>query len=166
VSVVESVFLWTAPALALTHPIVEGVLARHPGLRIGVVELSAVWVPLLLMMLDGGHGFVSRLNGRPRVALEGKPSDYFRRQVRVSCFAYERPERLIDQAGDLFVCCSDDLHSEGTAQSWADYRSPGRHGVGPEDQPGFGAPRARPSVPRPWERTASARRRRPGAEGT
>ena len=135
VPVVESVFLWTAPALALTDLIVNGVLERHPGLRIGVVELSAVWVPMFLMMLDGGHAFVSKLNGRPPVRLADKPSDYFRHQVRVSSFAYELPKRLIRQSGDLFMCCSDYPHSEGTASPLDDYRAPGKHGIGPEDDP-------------------------------
>jgi len=137
VPVVESVFLWTAPALALTNLIVDGVLARHPRLRIGVVELSAVWVPLFLMMLDGGHEFVSRLSGRAHVPLDEKPSTYFRRQVRVSSFAYELPGRLMAQSGDLFMACSDYPHSEGTAQPLPDYRAPGRHGVDPEEQPGL-----------------------------
>jgi len=135
VPVVEAVFLWTAPALALTDLIVNGVLERHPALRIGVVELSAVWVPMFLMMLDGGHSFVSRLNGRPHVPLAEAPSEYFRRQVRVSSFAYELPSRMIRQSGDLFMCCSDYPHSEGTAQPIEDYRAPGRHGLGPEDHP-------------------------------
>ncbi len=60
----DSVFLSTAAALACTDLIVNGVLERHPDLRIGIVELSAVWVPLYLMMLDGGFDFVTRLNGR------------------------------------------------------------------------------------------------------
>jgi predicted TIM-barrel fold metal-dependent hydrolase len=137
VPVVESVFLWTAPALAITNLIVDGVLARHPGLRVGIVELSAVWVPLFLMMLDGGYDFVTRLNGRARVRLDEKPSAYFRRQVRVSSFSYELPSRLIGQSGDLFMCCSDYPHSEGSARPLADYRASGRHGIGPEDQAGF-----------------------------
>lgn len=133
VPVIETVFLWTAAALAITDLIVNGVLARHPDLRIGVIELSAVWVPMYLMMLDGGHQFVTRLNGRPQVELEGKPSDYFRRQVRVSSFAYELPRRLIRQSGELFMCCSDYPHSEGTATPLADYAASGRHGLAPSD---------------------------------
>lgn len=133
VSALASIFLWTAPALALTDLIIHGVLERHADLRIGVVELSAVWVPMFLMMLDGGHAFTSRLNGRPPVALPMKPSEYFRRQVRVSCFAYELPSRLIGQSGELFMCCSDYPHSEGTATPLEDYARPGRHGIGPAD---------------------------------
>ena len=50
-----------------------------------------------------------------------KPSEYFRRQVRVSSFSYELPGRLIRQTGDLYMCCSDYPHSEGTATPLADY---------------------------------------------
>jgi predicted TIM-barrel fold metal-dependent hydrolase len=137
VPVVESVFLWTAPALALTDLILNGVLERHPALRFGVVELSAIWVPMFLMMLDGGHDFVSRLNGRAHVALAERPSHYFRRQVRISSFSYELPRRLIDQAGELFMCCSDYPHSEGTAHPIADYGAAGKHGIEPAERPEF-----------------------------
>jgi hypothetical protein len=90
------------------------------------------------MMLDGGSAFVERLSGRrPRLAL--RPSDYFRRQVRVSCFAYELPRNVQRQAGgaDLFMACSDYPHSEGTAQPLADYAAPGALGLRPGDAPGF-----------------------------
>ena len=50
-----------------------------------------------------------------------RPSEYFRRQVRVSSFSYEMPARLIRQTGDLYMCCSDYPHSEGTATPLADY---------------------------------------------
>ena len=50
----ESVFIYVAAALACTDLIVNGVLERFPDLRIGIVELSAMWVPMYLMMLDGG----------------------------------------------------------------------------------------------------------------
>ena len=132
----ESVFLWTAAALACTDLILNGTLDRHPHLRIGVVELSAVWVPMYLMMLDGGYDFTSRLNGRPLADLSMRPSEYFRRQVRVSSFAYELPGRLIRQTGDLYMCCSDYPHSEGTATPLADYTGSAVP-VRPEDAPGL-----------------------------
>jgi hypothetical protein len=51
---------------------------RHPGpspgLRIGIVELSSVWVPQYLMMLDGGWEFTTKLNGgSPGPALDSAP---------------------------------------------------------------------------------------------
>ena len=85
------------------------------------------------MMLDGGTEFTTRLNGRPVYPLRMKPSEYFRRQVRVSSFSYELPGRLINQTGDLYMCCSAYPPSEGTATPLADYvgkreaSTPGRH---------------------------------------
>ena len=132
----ESVFLWTAAALACTDLILNGTLERFPDLRIGIVELSAIWVPMYLMMLDGGHEFTTKLNGRPLAELSQKPSDYFRRQVRVSSFSYELPGRLIRQTGDLYMCCSDYPHSEGTSTPLADYTGSAMP-VRPEDAPGL-----------------------------
>ena len=104
-------------ALACTDLILNGTLERFPDLRIGIVELSAIWVPMYLMMLDGGYDFTTKLNGRPLAELSLRPSEYFRRQVRVSSFSYELPGRLIRQTGDLYMCCSDYPHSEGTAHA-------------------------------------------------
>jgi predicted TIM-barrel fold metal-dependent hydrolase len=125
VPAVESVFLWVPPALAITDLILNGVLERHPALRIGVVELSSIWVPQFLLMLDGGVDFTARLNGVDTRPLGQRPSDYFQRQVRVSSFSYEDPRRLIARGGDVFMLCSDYPHSEGTATPLADYERAG-----------------------------------------
>jgi predicted TIM-barrel fold metal-dependent hydrolase len=138
---VDAVFLYVPAALCCTDLILNGVLQRHPDLRLGIVELSAVWVPMFLMMLDGGSAFVARLNGAgPKLA--HPPSHYFRRQVRVSSFAYELPRNLQRMLGDadLLMACSDYPHSEGTAHPIADYAAPGRFAVRPDEAPGlFGA---------------------------
>jgi predicted TIM-barrel fold metal-dependent hydrolase len=134
VPVIESIFLWVQPALTVTDLIVNGTLARHPGLRIGIVELSSVWVPQYLMMLDGGWDFTSALNGRPLAPLDLRPSEYFHRQVRVASFSYEQPARLSAKSGDLFMCCSDFPHSEGTATPVEDYA---RIGCLPDDAGGL-----------------------------
>lgn len=134
VPVTESVFLWVPPALALTDLIVHGVFDRHPGLRFGVVELSSIWVPQFLLMLDGGIEFTSRLNGRPVTRLKHRPSEYFSEHVRVSSFSYEDPRRLIAKSGDLFMFCSDFPHSEGTASPVSDYQ---RAGCVPADLAGL-----------------------------
>lgn len=125
VPVIESVFLWVPPALAIADLILHGVFDRHPALRVGVVELSSIWVPQFLLMLDGGHDFTSRLNGRPEFELSLRPSEYFTEHVRVSSFSYEQPARLIEKAGDIFMCCSDFPHSEGTATPLQDYERAG-----------------------------------------
>ena len=134
VPVIESIFLWVQPALAVTDLIVNGTLAKHPGLRIGIVELSSIWVPQYLLMLDGGWNFTTALNGRPLAPLEMKPSEYFHRQVRVSSFSYEQPARLTAKSGDLYMCCSDFPHSEGTATPIEDYA---RSGCVPEGAAGL-----------------------------
>jgi hypothetical protein len=120
--------------LAVTDLIVNGTLARHPGLHLGIVELSSIWVPQYLMMLDGGWEFTTAINGRPLAPLDLRPSEYFRRQVRVSSFSYEQPSRLTAKSGDLFMCCSDFPHSEGTATPMLDYQ---RQGSDPDGAPRF-----------------------------
>jgi predicted TIM-barrel fold metal-dependent hydrolase len=134
VPVLESVFIWVPPAIAVTDLIVNGTLARHPALRIGIVELSSIWVPQYLLMLDGGWEFTSKLNGRQPAQLDMRPSEYFTRQVRVSSFSYEQPARLTAKSGDLFMCCSDFPHSEGTATPIEDYA---RTGCDADDSPGL-----------------------------
>jgi predicted TIM-barrel fold metal-dependent hydrolase len=134
VPALESIFLWVPPAIAVTDLIVNGVLDRHPDLMIGIVELSSIWVPQYLLMLDGGWDFTSVLNGRRPATLQLRPSEYFARQVRVSSFSYEQPERLTAKSGDLFMCCSDYPHSEGTATPLEDY---GRGGGSPDSAPGL-----------------------------
>jgi hypothetical protein len=89
------------------------------------------------MMLDGAYDFTRRLNGRAIVDLGMRPSEYFARQVRVSSFAYERPAALIRQSSDLFMCCSDYPHSEGTDTPIADYAASGRDGITPQAAPGL-----------------------------
>ena len=134
VPALESIFLWVPPAIAITDLIVNGVLDRYPELKFGIVELSSIWVPQYLLMLDGGWEFTSVLNGRVPTELELRPSEYFQRQVRVSSFSYEQPARLSAKAGDLFMCCSDYPHSEGTATPVEDYA---RGGDSADTDPGL-----------------------------
>lgn len=126
-------FLWTAAALALTDLIYNGVLERHPGLRFGIMELSARWVPQHLQMMDGGYRFTGMFNGEA-VPLSIMPSEYFTRQVRVAAFANERPDDLTRQVGDIFMACSDYPHTEGTLTPNDDYEATG---VTPSERPGF-----------------------------
>jgi predicted TIM-barrel fold metal-dependent hydrolase len=126
-------FTMTGAALALTDLILNGVLERHPDLRVGVMELGARWVPSHLFTMDGSYGFTSRFNGEA-TPLSLRPSDYFRRQVRVAVFPVEGVQALVDQAGDLFMGCSDYPHTEGTLTAIDDYSS---GGMTPENSPGF-----------------------------
>jgi predicted TIM-barrel fold metal-dependent hydrolase len=134
VSPLDAIMLSTAPAVAVTDLIVHGTLAKHPELRIGVIELGGMWVPGFLPMLDGGWEFTNRLNGGAVVELDARPSEYFRRQVRVAAFSYEQPDVLAQRAGDLFMFCSDYPHSEGTAEPRREYEA---RGLTAETAPAF-----------------------------
>jgi hypothetical protein len=126
VPALDAVFIYVPAALACTDLILNGTLERFPDLRLGIVELASIWVPLFLMMLDGGTAFTRQINGFEPISLPLQPSDYFRRQVRVSSFSYESPPRLAEQLGtDLFMCCSDYPHSEGTSTPITDYAATG-----------------------------------------
>jgi predicted TIM-barrel fold metal-dependent hydrolase len=128
-----SIFIWTGAALAITDLILNGTFERFPDLRLGVMELSAIWVPLHLQMMDGGLQFVSSFNGEgPPLVM--KPSEYFKRQVRVAAFSYEQPQHLMRRSGDIFMACSDWPHTEGTASPLQDYRNVG---TVPEDSAAF-----------------------------
>lgn len=132
--VIGSVFLWSGAALAIADLTLNGVFERHPDLRLGVFELSAVWVPLFLQYLDGGYRFHRKLHGASIVDLPMQPSAYVKRHVRVAAFAYERPDMLIPGCGDMFMACSDYPHSEGTATPLQDYAEAA---LTPESAPGL-----------------------------
>lgn len=118
----DSTFLWFGPAVATTDLIVNGVLERHPDLRLGIIELTASWVPNHLLMMDGAWGFYAAQRGEPYADLPMAPSEYFRRQVRVGALAYEQPATLVEQAGeDVFMYGSDWPHAEGIAHPVASY---------------------------------------------
>jgi len=135
--VLTSVFLWTGAALGLADLTINGVLHRHPDLRIGIMELSAAWLPLFLMYLDGGVRFTSKLNGRAPFDYSMEPSEYVKAHVRVAAFSYERADLLSRRVGDLFMACSDFPHTEGSDTPLEDYRSAGGDKATPEAAPEF-----------------------------
>jgi len=121
--VLDSVFLWVAPAVALANMIVNGTFDRHPDLRIGVVELTAHWVPQFVLMLEGAYGFYVARHGEPPTKLELKPGEYMKRNVRVAALAYEQPANLISLIGeDTFMFGSDWPHAEGIAEPLLQYQ--------------------------------------------
>ncbi len=116
----DSIFLSLAPAVALANLILHGVLERFPRLRIGVVELTASWVPSFLLHIDGASDFYTQRHGEPYRKLADRPSEYFLRQVRVAALPYEMPNRLVPKVGDdTFMIGSDWPHAEGVADPTA-----------------------------------------------
>ena len=116
----DSIFLYLAPAVALANLILTGTLERFPDLRIGVVELTASWVPHFLLHIDGASDFYALRHGEPFHTLSDRPSNYFLRQVRVAALPYEMPNRLVPKVGDdTYMLGSDWPHAEGVADPMA-----------------------------------------------
>jgi predicted TIM-barrel fold metal-dependent hydrolase len=121
-SVIGGVFLYVPPAAAIADLAINGVFERFPELRIGIVELSAGWLPMFLLNLDGAFDFHARRHGAPFVDLPLRPSDYILRQVRIAALPYEDPGRLIRHLGDEMVLFGSDWpHAEGVAHPRDDY---------------------------------------------
>jgi predicted TIM-barrel fold metal-dependent hydrolase len=116
----DSIFLYLAPAVALADLILNGTLERFPDLRVGVVELTASWVPHFLLHIDGASDFYALRHGEPYRHLGLRPSEYFMRQVRVAALPYEMPNRLVPRVGDdTYMIGSDWPHAEGVADPMA-----------------------------------------------
>lgn len=91
----------------------DGVFERFPELRCGAIELGAAWVPGLLRNLDAAKNFLGKREPLLK-ELSLEPSDYIRRQVRVTPFAFEDVGWLVESAGpDIFLFSSDYPHPEG-----------------------------------------------------
>jgi len=122
--VLDSVMLWVAPAVALANLILHGVFDRFPDLRVGVVELTAGWVPGFMLNLDGASDFYAARHGGPVKELQLRPSEYLLRNVRVAALAYEGPAYLVKKVGeDVFMFGSDWPHAEGIAHPRTDYEA-------------------------------------------
>lgn len=99
------------PQAFLSAMILDGCLDRHPGLRLGVIEMTAQWVGPMAEALDQKLAVFGRLS--KHLAL--KPSEYLRRQVRVTPFWWEPIGLYIDRYGleDVYVFSTDFPHVEG-----------------------------------------------------
>jgi len=97
----------------LTALIVDGVLHRHPKLRIGLFEFGGCWLPGWMRFLDSAMEAFSRSESRLK-KLDLKLSDYVKRQVRCTIFPHEDLGWSIAQGGEeIFMFSSDYPHIEG-----------------------------------------------------
>jgi len=101
----------------LTGMVLGGVFERHPGLRFGIIELSASWIGPLAERLD----MWVESQFRERFAtLPMRPSEYIARNVRVTPFVFEPVARYLDRYPNLasVYCYSTDYpHVEGGKDS-------------------------------------------------
>ncbi|HLG87549.1 MAG TPA: amidohydrolase family protein [Alphaproteobacteria bacterium] len=85
--------------------IAGGVLERHPGLNVAIVECGVGWVPYWLDRMDD-HAIHW---GHASAPLALKPSEYFKRQCFVAAEGDERLLRFtVDAIGDDNICFSSD----------------------------------------------------------
>ena len=99
--------------LFLAALVYDGVMDRFPGLRFGITELGATWLPSLLHFIDTGYRSFRYIQDLSHLTM--RPSDYLRRQVVVSPFPGEDVGWIIEQAGVEMVAFSSDYpHHEGT----------------------------------------------------
>lgn len=91
----------------------DQIFQRFPTRICGVIELGATWVPGFVRILDQGHHAFRKMEPLLQ-GLEMKPSEIFRRNVRVSLFPYEDAGWLIQDVGEeVFMFASDYPHPEG-----------------------------------------------------
>ena len=101
------------PMLTLSTMIFDGVFDRFPRLKVGVIEQGAVWVPSWMRQLDTAYDAFAKNEVRLQ-KLELRPSEYVKRQIRVTPYPMDPVGWIIEQAGDDVCLFSTDYpHVEG-----------------------------------------------------
>ncbi|HKJ23545.1 MAG TPA: amidohydrolase family protein, partial [Myxococcota bacterium] len=103
----------TAPMQTLATMIFDGVLERFPDLRLGVIEQGASWLPSWMRFMESA--FEAFRKGEERLQkLSLRPSEYVRRQVRVTPYPAEDVGWIVRESGDEVCLFSSDYpHVEG-----------------------------------------------------
>jgi uncharacterized protein len=99
--------------ITLAALIIDGVLDRHPHLKFGAIELGASWVPGWTRFMDSAAS--AFIKNEPRLQkLSLKPSEFVRRQVRVTPYPHEDAGWIIANSGEEVCLFSSDYpHVEG-----------------------------------------------------
>jgi predicted TIM-barrel fold metal-dependent hydrolase len=101
------------PMQTLATWILDGVLDRFPRLKIGVIEQGASWLPGWMRQLDSAFD-AFRKNEERLQKLSLPPSDFVRRQVRVTPYPAEDVGWIVREAGpEVCLFSSDYPHVEG-----------------------------------------------------
>jgi uncharacterized protein len=101
------------PMQTLAALIFDRVLDRFPRLKFGVIEQGASWLPGWMRSLDTAHGAFFKNEERLQ-KLSLKPSEFVRRQVRVTPYPAEDTGWIIANSGaEICMFSSDYPHVEG-----------------------------------------------------
>jgi predicted TIM-barrel fold metal-dependent hydrolase len=97
----------------LSALIFDRVLDRFPRLKFGAIELGASWLPGWMRYMDSGAlAFVKNEERLQKLSL--KPSEFVRRQVRVTPYPHEDAGWIIANSGpEVCLFSSDFPHVEG-----------------------------------------------------
>ena len=101
------------PMQTLATMIFDGVLDRHPALRIGVIEQGCIWLPSWLKQMESAIDAFGRHEQRLR-QLSLSPRQFVERQVRVTPYPTEDVGWVTDQIGpEILLFNTDYPHVEG-----------------------------------------------------
>jgi predicted TIM-barrel fold metal-dependent hydrolase len=97
----------------LAAMIIDGVLDRFPRLKFGVIELGASWLPSWMRFMDSAHAAFFKNEERLH-KLSMRPSEFVKRQVRVTPYPHEDAGWIIANSGEEICLFSSDFpHVEG-----------------------------------------------------
>src|SRR3546814_2114735 len=86
---VDSIAIPVPPTQTLATMIFDGVLERHPALRIGVIEQGAIWMPGWMRQMESALDAFVRHEERLQ-SLSLRPSEYVRRQIKATPYPTDR----------------------------------------------------------------------------
>ena len=102
---------------SLSSLIFDNLFGRQPNLRVVVSEHGAEWVPHTVRHMDKSRG-MGRAGPWKGGKLTDRPSEIFRRHVRVAPYPEDDIPRIVDQLGfdDCIVMGTDYPHAEGLVE--------------------------------------------------
>jgi predicted TIM-barrel fold metal-dependent hydrolase len=110
---VSYMFIPYAAMQTISTLILDNVFDRFPQLRFGAIELGASWVPGWMRSMDSAAQAFRKNEERLQKATL-KPSEFVRRQFRVTPYPHEDAGWIFDQCGpEVAMFSSDYPHVEG-----------------------------------------------------
>jgi uncharacterized protein len=101
------------PMQTLATLIFDGVLERHPRLKVGVIEQGAIWMPGWMRQMESAFDAFERHEQRLQ-DLSRRPSEFVRDQIRATPYPTEDVRWIIEQAGiEVALFSTDYPHVEG-----------------------------------------------------
>jgi predicted TIM-barrel fold metal-dependent hydrolase len=109
-----------APEVWLLSMVMGGVFERFPRLALGIIEVGAGWIGPVCERMDAHANLMAKV-GR---TFPMKPSEYVRRNVRVTPMWAEDLETMIDRYGleEVYCYSSDYPHIEGSKDPVGKFR--------------------------------------------